>query len=180
MMRSSRIRWTLLAGGVLLLSGALAPGMLAAAPGVRQAADEKPNKEKEEAQPLPPGIRLATEAERKAVTTAIEAQLKAFRDNDYEKAQKYQSAELKRGTTLEMFRRMMREVYPQFANYKSVTFGEARCDTKGEVVQIRVTLTGQDRVTVKAVYMMEKEDGEYRVSGVFGGMPAKFSPKDTV
>ena len=57
-------------------------------------------------------------------------------------------------------------------------FGEARCDPKAEQVQIRVTITGKDSVVVKFVYVMLKEDGQYKVVSVFGGAPTKSEPRD--
>ena len=89
------------------------------------------------------------------------AQLKAFKANDYERATKYQSEGL-RGNfeTPDDFRRMMQRSYPQFANYKSVVFGEARATKNGDAIRVPVTLTGVDRVVVKAVYVMVREKGE--------------------
>ena len=94
------------------------------------------------------------------------ADRKAFRADDYKTAEKYQSSALKDNfDSTEQFRSMMRRGYPQVANYKSVTFGEARCDEKAEQVQIRVTLTGKDNVTVRMVYVMVKEGGDYDFLG---------------
>lgn len=126
-----------------------------------------------------PKLRDCTEAERKQVMTSIENQLKAFRADDFKEAEKYQHSSLKEnfGSTDE-FRAMMRRGYPQVVNYKSVSFGEARCDPKAEQVQIRVTITGKDSVVVKFVYVMLKEDGQYKVVSVFGGAPTKSEPRD--
>jgi F0F1-type ATP synthase assembly protein I len=126
-----------------------------------------------------PEFRKATDEERKAATTAIEAQLKAFRDDDYEKAGKYQSAGLRKNVpSAEAFRAMMRRSYPQFAKYKSVSFGDARCSPDGALFQINLVLTGQDGVTVRATYLMVKEEGEYKVATVLGGTPPKIAPKN--
>ena len=66
--------------------------------------------------PLPgpeAGARKATEVERKAVTGAIEAQLKAFKAGDYAGAMKYQSAALREQIdNVEDFRDMMKRSYP--------------------------------------------------------------------
>lgn len=132
---------------------------------------------------LPTKMRAATAAERNAAIASIETQLKAFRDDDYEKAQKYQARELRENfETLDQFRRMMKQGYPQFANYKSAKFGEARASEDGRIVEIPITLTGKDGVTVKADYVLVKEDGEYRVASVFGGSPpaTRLAPQDVV
>lgn len=133
-----------------------------------------------EAPPAPPKaqIRPATEKEKKDASAAIEAQLKAFKADDYEKASKFQHSELRKnfGSPAD-FRRAIRTSYPQFADYKSVSFGEARATTDGSHLEIKIVLTGQDGVTVRATYMMVREDGEYRVGGVQGGIPAKGDKK---
>ncbi len=125
------------------------------------------------------GTRPANEAERKSAIASIEGQLKAFREDDYEKATKYQCLELRKGfKSSEEFRRAIKVGYPQFANYKTVMFGEAICDEKGERLHIRITLTGQDGVVVRALYLMIKEEGEYRVGGVFGGAKSAPDPRN--
>jgi len=170
--------WTTLSVAAFLLGGTAAYSVgLRAAPRLAQAAPEKA----EPVEPAEPKLRAPTDAERKAAIASIEAQLKAFRDNDYVKATKYQSSGL-RGNfdTPDDFRRMMRQSYPQFANYKSVSFGEALCSEKGDVLRINATITGQDAVTVRAVYIMVREEGEYRVTTVLGGVRAKPLPKDIV
>jgi len=177
------VRWKslplLLAASALLLAGGayLLPRAAAAREGAYLAADKDAPKE---APPTDePRLRAATEAERKAAIASIEAQLKAFRDDDYAKAEKYQHSSLRRNFDAPgQFRRMMREAYPQFANYKSATFGDAKCDEKGETLVIPVSVTGQDRLTVRAVYMLLKEDGEYRVAGVTGGIARKADPRN--
>jgi uncharacterized protein DUF4864 len=171
-------RWrplpALLGAGSLMMASALyCPALPASPRPTALAAEEKPDAGE-------PELRVPTDAERKAAIASIEAQLKAFKQDDYEKAAKYQTTGLRRNfRSAAEFRQMMREAYPQFANYKTVTFGEARCDKKGDLLLIQATVTGQDGVTVRAVYQMVREEGEYRVGGVAGGMPRKFSPKET-
>ena len=181
-MARPRPMWTTLTVAAFLVGGAASYCVdLRAAPRLALAAEEKGAPPEEKGEPAEPKLRAPTDAERKAATASIEAQLKAFKADDYEKAAKYQSAGLRdQFRTVEEFRRAIREGYPQFANYKSVTFGEARCDEKGDALQIQATVTGQDGVTVRGVYIMVREEGEYRVTSVFGGMRVKPSPKDIV
>jgi hypothetical protein len=158
----------------------LAMGLLIGGAAVRTVAADDPPKPGENPPPRP-GIRKATDAERKSATEAIEAQLKAFKADDYVKAMKYQSEGLRQGvSTPEAFKRMMRQAYPQFANYKSVTFGESRCTDDGTTMQIEASVTGQDNILVKALYVMVKEQGEYRVGSVYGGVKTKPSPKEII
>jgi hypothetical protein len=112
-------------------------------------------------------VRPPTEKERKDATTAIEGQLKAFKANDWEAAARYQHTALRKAfPDLQTFRAAIRQGYPQFANYKSVTFGDSRCSKEGDRVEIRVLVTGVDGVSVKATYALEREEGQYRVAGV--------------
>jgi len=140
-----------------------------------------PDKPAPEDGPLPLKMRPATAEEKKAAIAAIEAQLKAFRENDYVKAEKYQSRGLRENfDNPEDFKRMMKQSYPQFANYKSATFGDARCTTDGKLLQVPITLIGNDGVTVKALYVMVKEDAEWKVTSVIGGIVVKPKTQDIV
>lgn len=121
-----------------------------------------------------PEFRAATADERKKATESIEAQLKAFKADDYRAAEKYQSEGLRGNfNDLGQFRRMMQTVYPQFANYRSVSFGQATANKDGSLVRVAAIITGVDGKTVRAVYDMVLEQGTYRVSGVDGGVPRR-------
>ena len=114
--------------------------------------------------------RAAKAAERTAAINSIQAQLKAFRKDDYKTAVGYQSAGLRHNfPSTEAFRAMMVRTYPEFAHSKSVTFGTAKCDAAGLHLAIQASVTGQDGVTVKAVYLMVREGKAYHVEGVAGG-----------
>jgi hypothetical protein len=128
-----------------------------------------------------PGTRVPTEAEKKAATAAIEGQLKAFKADDYAAALKFQSSELKENfPNAESFRQAIRQGYPQFASYKKITFGEARADKTGDRLAVSVILTGQDGVTVQAIYLMIREKGEYKVDSVLGGTKPTTPVRDEV
>lgn len=130
-----------------------------------------------QAQEAPPeNWKAAPEAEKKAAQKIIMAQLEAFNADDYQEAVKYQAAALRQNfASVEQFRQVIKENYPQFANYKSVKWGKSRID--GPMLQIQIVITGKDDVQIAALYSMIKEDVgekgkpkmEYRVSGVSGG-----------
>lgn len=123
---------------------------------------------------LPP----ASASVRHAAATAINAQLAAFRADNYQAAIKYQSARLKRHfRSVKQFREMITNTYPEFAHSKSIEFKDARADGKGHHVVMRITLVGQDGVTVNAVYLLVKENGQYRVAGVGGGIHEPFDAR---
>lgn len=130
-----------------------------------------------QAQEAPPqNWKVAPEKEVKAAQKIIMAQLEAFKADDYDEAAKYQAAGLRDSfASTEQFRQVIKNNYPQFANYKTVKWGKSRID--GPLLQIQVVITGQDDVQIAALYSMVKEDvgekgkekWEYRVSGVSGG-----------
>jgi len=64
---------------------------------------------------------------------------------------------------------MIVQVYPEFAHSKHVVFGPAQADTTGAHIAIPTAVTGQDGITVHAIYLMVREGKVYRVDGVAGG-----------
>ncbi len=124
--------------------------------------------------------RPATLSERKAAISSIMAQLNAFQKNDYVTAMTYQSIALK--TTFpsaEAFRTMIHRGYPEFADFKMVKFGPAQADKRGDFMLIPVLVTGNDGVTVSALYMMSLENKAYRVQGVQSGFFGPHGPHPT-
>jgi hypothetical protein len=115
-------------------------------------------------------VRHAKAAERTAAISAIQAQLKAFGRDDYKTAITYQSSGLKKSFASPMqFRAMIKQTYPEFAHSKRVVFGPAQADSTGTHLAIPTAVTGQDGITVHAVYLMVREGKAYRVEGVAGG-----------
>jgi hypothetical protein len=115
----------------------------------------------------------ASAAVRKAAVMSVEAQLKAFAKDDYAKAAQWQSANLKQNfPSVTLFKQMMTSTYPEFAHYKTAQFGGAQMDSGGLHVLLPVTLTGQDGIVVKAMYILVKEGKIYKIDGVAGGARA--------
>ncbi len=114
--------------------------------------------------------RPAKAAERTAAISSIQAQLKAFGRDDYKTAITYQSSSLKKNFASPLqFRAMIVQVYPEFAHSRHVAFGPAQTDAAGTHLAIPTAVTGQDGITVHAVYLMVREGKVYRVDGVAGG-----------
>ncbi len=112
----------------------------------------------------------ATKAERTAAIKSIVSQLEAFKRDDYQEASNYQASGLRRNfTSIQNFRKMMLMSYPEFAHYKSASFGDATADPSGTYVNVPIRLTGEDGITVNAFYEMILEGGAYRVVAVGGG-----------
>ncbi len=124
--------------------------------------------------------RPPTDKERKAALFSIKNQLEAFKRDDYTAATKYQSKGLRQNfPDVKTFQKMIKAGYPQFARYKSVTFGSDQIDKSGKFFQVPVSVTGADGVKAEALYMMIFEDGLWRVGGVSGGGRIRIKPKDT-
>ena len=120
--------------------------------------------------PLPAKMHPAKATDRSAAISSIQAQLKAFGRDDYKTAVTYQSAGLKKNfPSPEAFRAMMTRTYPEFAHYKTATFGPAQSDATGTHLAVLAAITGQDGVKVRVVYLMVREAKIYRVEGVAGG-----------
>ncbi len=168
--------------GLVLMTGcALILGAGAALLAARPAAAGAPTSRLVQDEPPPPKLRPAKPEEKKGATAAIEGQLKAFKEDDFVKAEKFQATELRKNfRSTEDFRRAIRLGYPQFANYKSAVFGDARCDDKGELLIVPVTVTGQDGVVVRSVYTMLKEGTEWKVGSVATVMPRQTDPRDVI
>jgi len=115
-------------------------------------------------------LRPAKAMERKAAILSIQTQLKAFARDDYKTAMLYQSAGLRKNfASPDAFRTMMVRIYPEFAHYKRIQFGAAQADTHGAHIALQAVVTGQDGVTVHAIYLLVREGKTYRIEGVQGG-----------
>jgi hypothetical protein len=131
-----------------------------------------------EAASKPMEWRVATEQERHAALSSIKNQLDAFKRDDYEAAMKYQSNGLRQNfPSAKVFRHMITNGYPQFAHYKSVTFGSEQIDTSGKFFEVPVIVVDSHGVKADALYDLIMEEGLWRVNGVQGGTapPAKKS-----
>ena len=70
------------------------------------------------------GLRPAVEKEQVEARNAIEGQLKAFKQNDYNRAMSFQSMGLRgRFPNPNSLRMMITHFYPAFAHYKSANYG---------------------------------------------------------
>lgn len=110
----------------------------------------------------------ASSAERAEAINSIQGQLDAFRNNDYAKAEYYQSPMLRFSTgSVQRFQSMMQDEYPEFTNSARANFGEGQSMMGGEEVVIPVQVTGKNGITVNAVYTLQRgPDGIYRVMSV--------------
>jgi hypothetical protein len=106
----------------------------------------------------------------------IRLQLDAFNRGDYRAAYRFASPEIQAQFPLTEFRRMVQTGYPQIARSRKAVFGAP--EARGGQVNVPVTVTGQDGVTVRVLYMMRHIRGGWRVAGVAGeGPPGRQPPR---
>jgi len=142
-----------------------------------------PSARAQDSSPLGISLHPARAADRAAAITSIQAQLKAFQRDNYQKAVQYQSSGLKRNfPSVADFRRMMQTQYPAFINFKSASFGAAQTPDNGRHLLIPVSLSEGNGVTVRAFYIMVREGKAYKVDGVEGGTapPPDADPGDSL
>ena len=129
----------------VLLAGAIAArhwlALSGSTPSPRVAIGGEKNGEKKPTFEARTKLRPATAVEKREASRSIQAQLDAFRRHDYKSAARYQSQSLRRNfTSIENFQNMIEKSYPQFADYQSVTFGNAtaRQIGKDKIIAVRI------------------------------------------
>ncbi|MDB6021577.1 MAG: hypothetical protein JWQ04_1434 [Pedosphaera sp.] len=106
-----------------------------------------------------------TEAEmEKDLRRVIEAQLAAFRQDDYPTAYKYAASGVKAQLPLPAFERMVRQMYPLIAQSSSVQFGVIL--DNGEEAMVNVTVVGTSGRSRHYQYFLQHEVSGWRIYGV--------------
>lgn len=103
--------------------------------------------------------------DRAAIQDIISGQLRAFKDNDADKAFDFASPNIQ-GLfgSAQNFSAMVRNGYPPVWRPRSVEFG-AIVEQNGRIVQ-KVEIIGPDGAPALALYTMEKQpDGSWRIDG---------------
>lgn len=109
---------------------------------------------------------FAGDAEVRAAQGTIDAQIRAFRDNDNAAAYDYAAPGVKRiFPTVDSFMAMVTGAYQPVYKPRSFSFGEAK--EAGASVAQQVLVVGPDGKNYEALYMLELQpDGRYRITGV--------------
>lgn len=111
----------------------------------------------------------ASAAEKNAAIKSIRGQLHAFDIGDWKGAVAFQSSGLKTNfATPGEFGAMIQRAYPAFIKARRVDFGPAL--SSGPMLQMQVRLSPRQGEPMVVVYMLVKENGQYRISGVQGGI----------
>lgn len=129
-----------------------------------QAAPRSKTPEGSVARPQP-----ASAAEKNAAIKSIRGQLRAFDIGDWKSASAFQSRGLKGNfSSPAQFGAMIQGAYPAFIGARRVDFGSAL--SHGPMMQMQVRLFPRTGEPMDVLYMLVKEDGQYHISGVRGGM----------
>ena len=99
------------------------------------------------------------------LTAVIDAQLAAFRADDYAKAYTFAATGIKDLFTQADFEGMVRKSYPVIAHSTSVDYGMAFDTGEEAVIYVRVQNTGT-RADGQFQYMLKKENGAWKIGGV--------------
>ena len=106
----------------------------------------------------------SSDALKKELSAVIDAQLAAFRANDYPKAYTFAAAEIKGMFPVEDFEKMVRTNYAVIARSTSTEYGVA-FDT-GEEAVVNVRIQNAEKKSVEYQYLLKKEDAGWKISGV--------------
>ena len=112
----------------------------------------------------PAAVHPSTAPVKQELTAVVDAQLAAFRANDYPKAYTFAAAAIQGMFSRERFEEMVRTAYPVIAHSAKAEYGLA-FDT-GEEAVVNVTVEGADGSRTSYQYLLKKEDGGWKINGV--------------
>jgi ABC-type transporter MlaC component len=101
---------------------------------------------------------------KKALSAVIEAQLAAFRAEDYAKAYTFAAAEIQGMFNRDQFEQMVKTGYPLIAHSTTAEFGLA-IDSGDEAV-VSVKVSNGEKKSVTYQYHLVKQKGAWRIGGV--------------
>ncbi|MBE7213464.1 MAG: DUF4864 domain-containing protein [Gluconacetobacter diazotrophicus] len=111
-----------------------------------------------------PDAHPSTAAVKQELTAVIDAQLAAFRANDYPKAYTFAAAGIQGMFSRNQFEEMVKTAYPVIAHSAKAEYGLA-FDT-GEEAVVNVTVENADGQRTQYQYLLKKEDGAWKINGV--------------
>jgi hypothetical protein len=99
-----------------------------------------------------------------ALRAVIDAQLNAFRKEDYAGAYVFSDVEFRHQFTVERFERMVRVGYPAIAHSTSARCGLAFDNGDEAVINVRIFSEGREPIDYQ--YMLRRDGEVWRVTGV--------------
>jgi hypothetical protein len=153
-MRGRPISWGCLLAGLVLAWAA--PEVYAAQPAPVPPATEETTPKKE---PQP-----STDAVKKELTDIIDAQLAAFRIDDYGKAYGFAASAVHSMFPPDAFETMVKTGYPVIAHSARAFYGLTFDTGEEAVVNVRIEDAAQNRGEFQ--YLLKKEGGAWKITGV--------------
>ena len=117
----------------------------------------------------PPSSHVCSETVKQELTAVIDAQLAAFRENDYPKAYTFAADGIKEMFPVENFETMVKTAYPLIAGAAKAEYGLA-FDT-GEDAVVNVTVENAQGQRAHYQYTLSKEKGAWKITGVVEQKP---------
>ena len=149
------------ATAALFLTGG-GPDLLGSDPTPTPAPAPEPSAPPEPARPKP---HPSTSDVKSELTSVIDAQLAAFRVEDYAKAYTFAASGIKEMFTQEDFEGMVRRSYPVIAHSTSVDYGMAFDTGEDAVIYVRVQ-NSDTKADGQFQYLLKKENGVWKIGGV--------------
>ncbi len=112
----------------------------------------------------PSSAHLSTAPVKQELIAVIDAQLTAFRANDYPKAYTFAAGMIREMFPVEQFETMVKTGYPLIAGSSKAEYGLA-FDT-GEEAVVNVTVESADGKRLQYQYLLKKEDSAWKINGV--------------
>jgi hypothetical protein len=105
-----------------------------------------------------------------AAKSTVIGQLSAFRSDDFQEANRYQSEALRLNFySVRNFRAIITGRYPEFCTFATVVFGRCTADPNGDLLRLDIMLLSKEGRRTRAAYLLRQENGQYRVAGVQPG-----------
>jgi Domain of unknown function (DUF4864) len=112
----------------------------------------------------PPPFRLSVDPEKHELLKVVNTQLLAFRQNDYATAYACADSAIQKKLSVAGFEEMVKKGYPGIAHSRSASFGIIV--DNGEQAYVKVGITGISGHTLQYCYLLVREPGGWRISGV--------------
>lgn len=113
-----------------------------------------------------PDLRPSAASERKAIRRVVEAQLAAWRGEDFPRAYALAASAIRTQFPLPGFVAMVRKGYPEIAFNTRAEMGPVV--DNGRTARMSVRVFGRDGRVANVRYLFVRENNEWRISGVVG------------
>ncbi len=103
---------------------------------------------------------------KKELIAVIDAQLAAFREDDFSRAYGFAAGGIQAMMPPPAFEKMVRTGYPLIAHSASAEYGIALDSGDDAAIAVRVTGADEKGTTAEYLYTLSKENGAWKITGV--------------